>query len=400
MAPTLGGLLLEEYFDFPVGGVDDDAAWTGFMWNRLAEWLVYGPPPPDPPPNKEAPSGYKRLREVSLQAKKAWVRSVRSQLLQSFDHFKDASKKNSGESDVVIEGGLFGAYKTRKSDGSASVSGTFVGIARHDEPSSKDSKQLLEKQLADDLEILGNSLIDNYLLVLFPHMLEEHSSSQVLSVRRNLRDRAELLARQMTEPSSTPLTETRQRVMGSGTAPHEYFGSSLSVSSSGDVLVGAPGAGRTGGPQEGAAHLFLSKALGEDKKISLRGSAVSASVGDSITLRGGQGGGLTDAFPSYERFGWAAVACDVTGDGVEDWVVCAPSFGGGRDTDAARGNYTGRCDIFFGPFSLKHSQPVPDASIYGDKEWGNFGYAVTAGDVDNDGYADLIISAPYVGRCV
>lgn len=32
MAPRVGGLLLEEYVDFPVGGVDDMAAWTGFMW--------------------------------------------------------------------------------------------------------------------------------------------------------------------------------------------------------------------------------------------------------------------------------------------------------------------------------------------------------------------------------
>lgn len=34
LAPTLGPLLLEEYNNFHVGGVGDDAAWTGFMWNR------------------------------------------------------------------------------------------------------------------------------------------------------------------------------------------------------------------------------------------------------------------------------------------------------------------------------------------------------------------------------
>ena len=34
LAPHLGGLLLDEYNNFPVGGVGDDAAWTGFMWNR------------------------------------------------------------------------------------------------------------------------------------------------------------------------------------------------------------------------------------------------------------------------------------------------------------------------------------------------------------------------------
>lgn len=32
IAPRVGGLLLDEYVTFPVGGVDDNAAWTGFMW--------------------------------------------------------------------------------------------------------------------------------------------------------------------------------------------------------------------------------------------------------------------------------------------------------------------------------------------------------------------------------
>jgi hypothetical protein len=401
MAPTLGGLLLEGYFDFPVGGVDDDAAWTSFMWNRLAEWLVYGPPPPDPAPNKGAQGtahSARRLREASLSAKKSWVRAVKSQLL------RPSARKKSGAS-AEVEGGLFGAYKTRKSDGLASKAGTYVGMMRSGE-SSKEAQLLQEKQVADELEVLANSLIDHYLLVLFPHMLEQHSSSTVLAVRRQLRDRAETLARQMVQPETTSpeaeaeaKAQARERVMGAGTAQHEYFGSSLSASVGGDVMVGAPGAGRTGGPQEGAAHLFLSsrRADGADAGKNLRGSGHAASASESITLRGGQGGGVSDAFPSYERFGWSSAACDVTGDGVEDWVVCAPSFGGGRDTDAARGNYTGRCDVFFGPFSSKNSEAVPDASIYGDREWGNFGYAVTAGDVDGDGLADLMISAPYVG---
>jgi hypothetical protein len=44
MASRVGNLLLEEYVDFPVGGIDDDAAWTSFMWNRFADWVSNGPP--------------------------------------------------------------------------------------------------------------------------------------------------------------------------------------------------------------------------------------------------------------------------------------------------------------------------------------------------------------------
>jgi hypothetical protein len=32
IASRVGSLMLEEYLDFPVGGVDDNAAWTGFVW--------------------------------------------------------------------------------------------------------------------------------------------------------------------------------------------------------------------------------------------------------------------------------------------------------------------------------------------------------------------------------
>ena len=42
----------------------------------------------------------------------------------------------------------------------------------------------------------------------------------------------------------------------------------------------------------------------------------------------------------------------------------------------------------------------PDLSIYGDKEWGNFGYSVITGDIDSDGHCDLIVSAPFAGRYV
>ena len=377
LAPRTGGLLLEGYVDFPVGGVDDDAAWTSFMWNRLADWLVYGPPPPDPPPNSppsETSRKKRGLRQTVLGAKRAWVRSVKTHLLNSSEAFS--------------EGSLFGAYNTRKSDGKP-TSGAYIGVNRRP-VLAKDAHALREKLLAAELEQLGNSLVDQYLLRVFPDLLSLHSAASVQELRNALRQRAETLARDMLGQvgggAERPTAESRdQLLLGSGTAQHEYFGSSLSVSAVGDILVGSPGAGRTGGPQEGSAHLILNSVR--------EGGPPKASV----TLRGGLGGGVTDAFPSYERFGWASTACDVNSDGIEDWVVCAPTYLGGRDTEAARGNYTGRCDIFYGPFSVANPNPAPDASIYGNKEWGNFGFSVASGDVDGDGMVDLVISAPYAG---
>ena len=37
-------LMAERMLDLPIGGVDDMAVWTGFVWERIARWLDNGPP--------------------------------------------------------------------------------------------------------------------------------------------------------------------------------------------------------------------------------------------------------------------------------------------------------------------------------------------------------------------
>jgi hypothetical protein len=184
--------------------------------------------------------------------------------------------------------------------------------------------------------------------------------------------------------------------LGQGVAPHEYFGSSVTVAdftglngAKCDVLVGSYGAGRAGGPQEGAARILFGAACAD----------ASVTEFSSFRFRGGMLHG--DPLPSYERFGWSSAASDVNFDGYTDAILCAPSFGG-RNVSAAVGNYSGRCDIFYGPFHASadsnNAFSTPSVSIYGDKTWGLFGHAVAVGDVDADGLNDLVISAPGAGR--
>jgi hypothetical protein len=99
----------------------------------------------------------------------------------------------------------------------------------------------------------------------------------------------------------------------------------------------------------------------------------------------GQGGlGLNEA-------GWGspgdlfghAVACagDVNGDGFDDVIVGAPQNSGGR----------GRAYVFFGG---PHADNVPDLILTGAAAGDFFGDAVgAAGDVNGDGYADVIVGA-------
>lgn len=36
--------LAERYADYFLGGIDDMAVWTSFMWNRMMGWALHGPP--------------------------------------------------------------------------------------------------------------------------------------------------------------------------------------------------------------------------------------------------------------------------------------------------------------------------------------------------------------------
>ena len=72
---------------------------------------------------------------------------------------------------------------------------------------------------------------------------------------------------------------------------------------------------------------------------------------------------------------------DVNGDGYEDVIVGAHGFS----------NYTGRAYLFFGGSPMNNTA---DVTFTGETENSSFGYAVAgAGDVNNDGFADIIIGA-------
>jgi hypothetical protein len=95
------------------------------------------------------------------------------------------------------------------------------------------------------------------------------------------------------------------------------------------------------------------------------------------TVTGGQSGA---------RFGSAAASAgDVNGDGYADLVVGAPSYDGG-------GTDTGRAYVYLG--SPAGSASSPAWTVDGDQAGAGFGSAVAgAGDVNGDGYADVLVSA-------
>ena len=109
----------------------------------------------------------------------------------------------------------------------------------------------------------------------------------------------------------------------------------------------------------------------------------------------GSAGGLS-ATPNWTaesnqasaRFGYSvATAGDVNGDGYADVIVGALYYSNGQTSE-------GRAFVYHG--SAGGLSATPNWTAESDKEYADFGHSVaTAGDVNGDGYADVIVGAPY-----
>jgi menaquinone-dependent protoporphyrinogen IX oxidase len=131
-----------------------------------------------------------------------------------------------------------------------------------------------------------------------------------------------------------------------------------------DVIVGAPYYGR-GHSNEGAVFVF-------------HGSAAGPGPTAAWTAESDQ---------AFALFGYAvASAGDVNGDGYDDVMVGAPGYDNGRISQGAAFLYQG---------SASGLETVPSWTAEGSRALALFGNDVaSAGDVNGDGYDDVIVGAP------
>jgi hypothetical protein len=137
-------------------------------------------------------------------------------------------------------------------------------------------------------------------------------------------------------------------------------------------VIGAPGAGDRGAPQTGVVYVIEGRSLRDRTRLD---------TADADQM-------LEGPEPSG-RFGWSMALVDLNADGVLDLAVSSPTTG------AADLELKGKVWVYFGTGGTPLFSSLPDVLIQGDEPYTRLGWTLGSGDVNGNGYHDLLVGAPF-----
>jgi len=168
--------------------------------------------------------------------------------------------------------------------------------------------------------------------------------------------------------------EGEPSTMIAGDRDYLHFGHSLAVGDYNhdgerDLAVGAPGYGEVGAPQLGAVYVYYGRSEWSDE--------LSAADAD-VTLLGEE---------THGRRGWALATVDLNADGIDDLAVGSPA------AQADVRQYKGRVEVYAG--SNEGLTATSLLTVEGEDKFANAGHSLAGGDLNGDGFADLVVAAPH-----
>jgi hypothetical protein len=158
---------------------------------------------------------------------------------------------------------------------------------------------------------------------------------------------------------------------GTGTIDNEYFGASVACAGDingdgyADIVIGVPGY-VTGSYSGGRVYFYngSSGGLGSTANWTQNSSQSGANMGACVSSAG-----------------------DVNGDGYSDLLIASPNYDNGQTDE-------GRVFLYYGkPGNLSSVNGYGNV-VSESQEYSDFAIVSTAGDVNGDGYSDIIVGAP------
>jgi glycosylphosphatidylinositol phospholipase D len=141
-----------------------------------------------------------------------------------------------------------------------------------------------------------------------------------------------------------------------------------------DLVLGASGYGTRFLPQRGALHVFH----GPQTLVGQTDRPLESQPADQMLV----------GEDEFGRFGWSLATVDLNADGLDDLAVSAPT------TNARGRDYFGRTYVHFGNANTGALSAAPDLNIQMVEYQANLGWALSSGDLDKDGYSDLLVGSP------